>query len=114
MARCSCCAAAWRSQPCAPGKVADGRSSSICQRLSVLHIEFTALICWQGPLTGRDKALIISLKAGPLSAEPAVLAELDAMQEMDAKAEIEALYEKVGIDNFTASLAQTLIQQYGT
>ena len=35
------------------------------------------------------------------------------MQEMDAKAEIEALYEKVGIDNFTASLAQTLIQQYG-
>ncbi len=32
------------------------------------------------------------------------------MAELDAKAEAEALYDKVGVDNFTVSLAETLLQ----
>ena len=67
----------------------------------------------QGPLTGRDKALINSLKAGPLQEDEAVIAELDAMLEMDAKAEIEALYEKVGIDAFSEALAHDLMMSAG-
>ena len=51
------------------------------------------MCCLQGPLTARDKALIASLKAGPLAGEPGIIEDLDAMQQMDAKAEIEALYE---------------------
>ena len=67
----------------------------------------------QGPLTGRDKALISSLKAGPLQEDETVVAELDAMLEMDAKAEIEALYEKVGIDAFSEALAHDLMMSVG-
>ena len=67
----------------------------------------------QGPLTGRDKALISSLKAGPLQEDETVVAELDAMLEMDAKAEIEALYEKVGIDAFSEALAHDLMMSAG-
>lgn len=39
--------------------------------------------------------------------------ELDAMLEMDAKAEIEALYEKVGIDAFSEALAHDLMMSAG-
>ena len=67
----------------------------------------------QGPLTGRDKALIGSLKAGPLQEDEGVVAELNAMLEMDAKAEIEALYEKVGIDAFSGALAHDLMMSAG-
>ena len=35
------------------------------------------------------------------------------MLEMDAKAEIEALYEKVGIDAFSEALAQDLMMSAG-
>ena len=64
-------------------------------------------------MTGRDKALISSLKAGPLQEDETVVAELDAMLEMDAKAEIEALYEKVGIDAFSEALAHDLMMVAG-
>lgn len=47
----------------------------------------------QSPLQRRDRALIATLKAGALSAEPAWLEELDAMEAMDATAELEALYD---------------------
>ena len=66
------------------------------------------LVRAQGPLTSRDKALIRSLKAGPLQDDESIMAELDAMLEMDAKAEIEALYDKVGIDTFSEALAHDL------
>ena len=64
----------------------------------------------QGPLTSRDKALIRTLKSGPLQEDEAVIAELDAMLEMDAKAEIEALYDQVGIDSFSEALAHDMVQ----
>ena len=63
----------------------------------------------QGPLTGRDKALIRTLKSRPLQEDEAIVAELDAMLEMDAKAEIEALYDQVGIDSFSEALAHDLV-----
>ena len=63
----------------------------------------------QGPLTSRDKALIRTLKSGPLQEDEAVIAELDAMLEMDAKAEIEALYDQVGIDGFSEALAHDMV-----
>lgn len=47
----------------------------------------------QGPLTRRDRALIATLSAGVAAAEPAWLEELGAMDAMDAKAELEALYD---------------------
>lgn len=65
--------------------------------------------CVQGPLTSRDKALIRTLKGGPLQEDEAVIAELDAMLEMDAKAEIEALYDQVGIDSFSEALAHDMM-----
>lgn len=63
----------------------------------------------QGPLTSRDKALIRTLKSGPLQEDEAITAELDAMLEMDAKAEIEALYDQVGIDGFSEALAHDMV-----
>jgi len=46
----------------------------------------------QGPLSQRDRSLIATLRAGALAAEPAWLDELQAMEELDANAELEALY----------------------
>ena len=66
-------------------------------------------VCVQGPLTTRDKALVRSLKSGPLHEDESTIAELDAMLEMDAKAEIEALYDQVGIDSFSEALAHDLV-----
>ena len=51
------------------------------------------LLAMQGPLSRRDHSLIASLRAGALAGEPAWLEELDAMEAMDATAELEALYE---------------------
>lgn len=50
-----------------------------------------------------------SLKAGKLQKDESIVAELDAMLEMDAKAEIEALYDLVGIDSFSEALAHDLM-----
>jgi hypothetical protein len=59
-------------------------------------------------LTARDKALVKSLKAGPLSEDLDIIDELDAMVELDAKAEIEALYEKAGLKYFTDIMSELL------
>lgn len=50
-----------------------------------------------------------SLKSGSLLEDESAIAELDTMLEMDAKAEIEALYDQVGIDSFSEALAHDLV-----
>ena len=60
---------------------------------SVVHRLADSLPAYvQGPLSQRDRSLIDTLRAGALAAEPAWLDELQAMEELDAKAELEALY----------------------
>lgn len=71
------------------------------------------IVCLQGPLTTRDKALVRSLKSGLLRKDESTIAELDAMLEINAKAEIEALYDQVGIDSFSEALAHDLVMMAG-
>ena len=68
----------------------------------------------QGALTARDKALVASLRAGPLAAEPEVVQELAIMERIGAKAEVEALYEVAGMGSFSQLLADDLLQLAST
>ena len=64
-----------------------------CRHVCMRFLNTSGLLTMQGPLTRRDHALIANLRAGALAGEPAWLEELDAMEAMDATAELEALYE---------------------
>ena len=62
------------------------------------------------PLTARDKAMIRNLKETLRSKDDTLVPELEAMESMDSKAEIESLYKISGLCNFSAALAATLQQ----
>eukprot|EP00884_Botryococcus_braunii_P020255 jgi/Botrbrau1/6913/Bobra.67_3s0031.1 len=64
---------------------------------------------WQA-LTARDESLIGTLKAGPLAGNESWATELDGMAARGAKAEIEALFEVVGVEGFASTLADSIIQ----
>lgn len=63
---------------------------------------------WQ-PLSGRDRALIRSLRAGPLRTRPPWIAELALMEEHNSKAEIEAVYNQHGFEGLAPLLAESII-----
>lgn len=63
------------------------------------------------PLTPRDKALIRTLKEGALSGNESWANEVDGMMVREAKAEIEALFELVGIAGFSSQLAHSIIHR---
>ena len=61
------------------------------------------------PLTDRDRDLINSLRSGPSAQNGTWMEELEAMEEMGAKAELEALYEKYGLGGFVCLLAEQAV-----
>lgn len=65
---------------------------------------------WQ-QLTERDKALIRTLKEGALNGNESWANEVDGMLVRGAKAEIEALFELVGIADFSSQLAHSIIHR---
>ena len=61
------------------------------------------------PLTDRDRDLINSLRSGPSAQNGTWMEELEAMEELGAKAELEALYEKYGLGGFVCLLAEQAV-----